>query len=335
MTTLKTFIGYKVQKKEIKKYLRNEYFKKALLLKGQYGVGKTLLVNLICEKDNLNIIHINIHAKNVEDTILKMVENQNTLTKYFKNKTDVILLDDVNENVSLKQINLIIKLIEKINIHVVIIITNKYYKNISKLMKHIVLIDFKPLSSKQLLPKLKLRYPKLKDKVIKRNLSSDIRQSIINLNFAQNSKIYMKKDGFNNVFELMDMIIDKKIDNIPYDEFLIQIISSNYLQHSEDINVVSESADSICDANNLNIFTDFGLIPCYTELSCRKPCLNLNKKYVRKIYHKKSNCNYSNNHESLNSCKFKPFGKIKKPKWLKKLDKGHSFNEWFSKNDNQ
>lgn len=290
--TLKTFIKYKSEKIKIKEYIKKKDYTKGLLLRGQYGIGKTTLVKLIIKKYDMELIDIDIYEKGIENKISKLSSSYGI--KSFFGKDKIILVDNIDDNVNVKIIRDITKLIEVVAYPLIVIATNKYCRNIDLLNKYCTVIKFKKLQMRSITPIISERYKELNPEVVKKYISPDIRQTFIKLDFArlEKSDITMDGDPFSNTFQSIDNILSGKTFSPPYDSLLPLLIGENYLKYTNDINIASDSINSICEANT--IAYDFN--PSYMILSCTKPCMYLHKKFVRTSYPKKSLPKSNNNY---------------------------------------
>jgi len=227
--------------------------KKAVLLYGPPGIGKTLLVEVSAKQFNLELLELNAGDLSGTDTIKKIAfpfSSEESLEKRKK----IILIDEVDSIEGAKAqpiIRSIVELVDQTKFPVVLIANDAWTPDLWQIRNLTLMIEMKKLSSRQIVAYLE-RICKLENityeldalKVIAERASGDMRSAILDLQIASIfGKIGMNevnivgaKDRQTDVFSVLRHIIyatsvssaRKALDEYAYDpETLMLWIEEN------------------------------------------------------------------------------------------------------------
>jgi replication factor C large subunit len=185
--TLEEVKGQEQSVVKIKDFLKNfPQKKKAILLNGPPGVGKTTIVHVISKQLDAEIFELNasdLRNKDKINEILKPVLEQQSLIK----KTKLILIDEVDGISTVDRGGLIelMKLIEETNYPIIATANNAWSRKLAPLRKITTTIELKPIEfqvSKEILIEILKKENKfvkleLLDRIIKAS-NGDLRAAI-------------------------------------------------------------------------------------------------------------------------------------------------------------
>ena len=156
---LDQFFGNKENIELIEDWINNfeNHEKKAVIIIGYSGSGKTLLSQLIFKKFNYNIKEINCNEiktkKSVQDIFYKTLMHKNILEMFYYNLKNGLLVDELesilnnNDKTGLSEIINIIKNNKIENPIIFTLLKNINDKKITELKKHCLVIELKSLTN--------------------------------------------------------------------------------------------------------------------------------------------------------------------------------------------
>ena len=247
---LDQFFGNKENIELIEDWINNfeNHEKKAVIIIGYSGSGKTLLSQLIFKKFNYNIKEINCNEiktkKSVQDIFYKTLMHKNILEMFYYNLKNGLLVDELesilnnNDKTGLSEIINIIKNNKIENPIIFTLLKNINDKKITELKKHCLVIELNSLTNEQyyqfidnIIISEKLKITKtVKNKFIK-DCKSDLRRLVHLLeDYSYNKKpiIGAKNNDFFIDKCVYELLTEKKTLNecltyYDYDSFLLPL----------------------------------------------------------------------------------------------------------------
>jgi len=190
ITQLSSFIlNYKKQKK------------KAVLLYGPPGTGKTSSVYALATQHGLEVFEINASDyRNKEQIQNKLGSAINQYSLFRKEK--IILVDDIDGLSGTKDrgaLPEIIKLMQKSIFPIVMTVQNPYHQKLSSIRQKTTLIEFQPVSSKdvfsllkEIAKKEKLNFDEDILKSVSRKCAGDLRAALVDMEILSSMKAFSK-----------------------------------------------------------------------------------------------------------------------------------------------
>jgi replication factor C large subunit len=227
--------------------------KKAVLIYGPPGVGKTLLVEVSAKQFNLELIEINAGDISSGEVVRKIALGTSK-EKSFENKMKIILIDELDsiEGSKLNQsLPYILELINESLCPVVLIANDGWKPELWQIRNVAYMIEMKKLNTKQIMGYLekickeeKLEYEEAALKIIAERSEGDMRSAILDLQLVsifkrvgvKEANLLAPKDRQLDVFSVVRKIIyattffsaKSAADEFPYDpETLMLWINEN------------------------------------------------------------------------------------------------------------
>lgn len=223
--TLEEIKGQDLAITQIKKFLKDFPKKKAMLLNGPPGVGKTTLVQSIANSIQAEIFELNASDFRNKDSLnerLKPALEQSSLVK----KSKIILVDEVDGISAVDRGGLteIVKLIELSNFPIIATANNAWARKLAPLRKAMQTIDLKPIKdeiAKKLILEIlekenKKIKPELLEKIIKsargdmRAIINDV-QSVSLLGENEEVEIF-ERNKETDIFHILKQVFQEKAD---------------------------------------------------------------------------------------------------------------------------
>lgn len=214
--SLKEIVGQDDALRALKRYIEAKR-KKALLLYGPSGTGKTASAHALANEHKLELREVNASDSRNEEQINKKVGaaiQQHSL--FFKGK--IILIDEIDGLEGTKDrgaLPALIKLIEASRFPIIITITNPYDNKYSKLRSKCELVEFYPLNYEAILSilknackKEKIEYDEAALKMLARRAGGDARAALNDLEILTGKNKKLLKESLE---ELDDREKEKKI----------------------------------------------------------------------------------------------------------------------------
>ncbi|RVD91618.1 DNA replication factor C subunit [Tubulinosema ratisbonensis] len=263
------FVGNKEIINQLENYLKGKTDKKAVLLSGPPGCGKTTMAYFVAKELNFNIAEFNASDVRNKSEILKKIKSgifSDSVSDKIKKK--VLIMDEVDGMSSDRGgIPELTKLIKSSKIPVICICNDRYHPKIRTLSNYCLDLRFRKLDARQILPRIKeilkkegkqLLDPLLNDLILHSN--GDLRyilNSLQNLTTRttismQQSKDFIKKNVLKNIFEIASEIfrkgkISEKLD-LYFEEYntMVMFVYENYLKvNHKTLKDVYEASESI------------------------------------------------------------------------------------------
>jgi len=223
--TLEEIKGQDLAITQIKKFLKDFPKKKAMLLNGPPGVGKTTLVQSIANSIQAEIFELNASDFRNKDSLnerLKPALEQASLVK----KSKIILVDEIDGISAVDRGGLteIVKLIELSNFPIIATANNAWARKLAPLRKAMQTIDLKPIEdeiAKKLILEIlekenKKIKPELLEKIIKsargdmRAIINDV-QSVSLLGENEEVEIF-ERNKETDIFHILKQVFQEKAD---------------------------------------------------------------------------------------------------------------------------
>ena len=184
--------------------------KKASLIFGPVGVGKTCSVYAIANELNLEVLEVNASDfRNKEQIDLKVGSAVKQFSLFSKGK--IILVDEIDGLSGTKDrggINALVKLIEKSTFPLILTATNPWDNKFSSLRRKSILTEFKPLEHKDvynilknICEKEKIAYKEDVLKQLARMSAGDLRGAINDLQLLTGDKKRLTKEDLDELSE--------------------------------------------------------------------------------------------------------------------------------------
>ncbi len=147
---------------QVKNFVENFPRKKALLLHGPAGTGKTSIAYALASELNSEIIELNASDLRDKESIKKILTSSSQQQSLFnignKNKINKILLVDEIEGITRKDyggVTELMRLIKKTNYPIILTANDPWDKKFSKLRRKVKIVNIKPLNYQKVFSLLK------------------------------------------------------------------------------------------------------------------------------------------------------------------------------------
>jgi len=299
--SINDIIGNKIQVKQINTFLKNwkkSFPKKALLLSGVAGIGKTSSTHLLGLKHNYNIYELNtsdIRTKKKLDESVSKLSGQSGL---FKTKI-LIIFDEIDGMNGFGGLQKIISIIENTTFPIICTCNNtEKLKTLEKVCAH---LKFKKPTLEQIKPYIeniaKKENIKISDKTLKKLIeykNFDIRNIITTLEFLCKDSNKIKYDSHSKsiikneietktnlwdtipLFFSKDLDINQKLDLYFNDSFMNSVmVYQNFPKFNKNFDNIVDSYKYISDADLIDNFIhsnqNYSLMPHHGMLSTVAP----------------------------------------------------------------
>ena len=320
---LENIIGNTTCIKSIQNWFENWYTEKetktktnakniCALLYGPNGIGKTLTIELLIKKYNLNPISLNPDEKADKDYITKTIIPSIQTTKNFSKKQNIFVIHDIDCYDDYGFISSIVTCLKETKIPVIATCNNRYDQSLKPLISYCLDVKFqKPNASdivkfiKHIIKKESILLNDAKLNQVIEDSNCDIRNSLNNLQLlCGNTKITApteSKDKTNmNIFEVTKQFMSQ---NVEFDDkqrlfwcnndILPLMIHENYpvnnikmKNEATQLNNIAESIHSLSDIDlfekDIHINGNWELLP-YTAWSSIKSVANCHSKTMIKF----------------------------------------------------
>lgn len=225
------FAGQKLAISSLISFIENPGKKKAVILYGLPGTGKTSSVYVIAKELNCEIVELNsdeLRDKNRLDDVLG--NTINTASIFGKKK--IVLLDEI-ESLNSSALNKVMEFIKKSRIPIILIAIDIWEQKFKFLRLCCEKIEYKKINSRSIANKLKqivdfedLPFDAETIENLSKNASGDMRAAIIDLETAAAAKKFNKENYFSNnrtskknVFEAVQKIFKSEFSTELIDLF--------------------------------------------------------------------------------------------------------------------
>ena len=278
-------IGNKLIVKNIVKWLKTwkNNSKKALLLSGPPGIGKTSMANIICNELKYSIESFDASLDRTKSILEKKFKsiNCNTLFKYSNDENQiknnkVIIMDEIDSMSSSDKggMTTLINTIKISKIPIICICNDRYNQSLKPLINYVIDIKVQKPDLKDIIKKINFIVENEKININKKtlekliiNCNNDIRNTINNLQFISNKKRINNKN-----FRVKEI---KKINNLSKDNIInLSLFESARLMLIKelDLNIKSDL-----------YFNDYNLIPLFIQENYIQNFNNSHRKKYKKI----------------------------------------------------
>lgn len=349
--TLENIIGNKSTIQNIVKWLENWNTTKTdsknicALLSGINGIGKTLTVELLIQKLDLNPIQLSPDENADKEYITKTIIPSIKRSKSFTGKQNIFVIHDIDCYDDYGFISSIVTCLKETKIPVIATCNNRYDQNLKPILIYCLDMKFQKPSSndinKFLKPFLKKENIVITDAKLNQLIedsNNDIRSILNNLHFYNNTT--SKDKTINNIFEVTKLFMsqnielqDKQILFWMNHDILPLMIHENYPMNTIKmknetayLHNIASSVDSLSDIDildkNIHINGNWELLPYVAFNSIKavsnchtKALINFTSYFQKNTFKRKKTI--KNNMEDININPNKNKEKIVKPKVVK------------------
>ena len=247
------------------------------LISGTSGIGKTLSIELLIKKYNLNPISISPDDKIENEYILNCIIPSIKIEKNILSKKNILIIHDIDSYDDYGFIKNILLCLKETKIPVITTCNNRYEQSLKPILNMCVDIKFqKPTVleiSKFLNPIIKkeqIKVSEIKLKNIIEDSNGDIRNILLNLQLNYNGKINEvtsckdKTISQTNIFELTKLFMSQNIDiNDKYPLFWLNndllplMIHENYplnnIKMKNEVEYLKNISDSISSLSDIDL----------------------------------------------------------------------------------
>jgi len=204
-------LGQEAAKKEILSWLASP--KKALLLHGPPGVGKTSLIEAVANEKNLDLIELNASDERTPEMIEAVLGNTIKQKSLFR-KGKLILLDEIDGLASSDRgTSAIINIIKESKFPVVLTANDVYSKKLQALRSYCKLVQFKKINSLTIEKRLKqirdienINASDVEIKILAKMADGDLRSALNDLEAAREEGETGFRERKRNIFEVLKII---------------------------------------------------------------------------------------------------------------------------------
>jgi len=287
---LENIIGNKTSVNSIQSWFENWYANTktdsksvCALLSGPNGIGKTLTMELMIKKMNLNPIQLNPDERADKEYIIKTIIPSIKRIKSFSNKQNIFVIHDIDCYDDYGFISTVVTCLKETKIPVIATCNNRYDQTLKPIIPYCLDVKFQKLSSNDVFKFVK---PILKKESISMNDANlnqliedsncDIRSILNNLEFFsfgnKNTKSVGISDSANikdktnsNIFEVTKLFMsqnvelnDKQILFWMNNDILPLMIHENYpvnnIKMKDESSYLNNIADSIHSLSDIDLF---------------------------------------------------------------------------------
>lgn len=269
---------------------------KCALVSGLCGIGKTLLVELICNKFNYNIIHLSIDEERNKEYIANTIKPLLNTIKTLHGKDNILVVSDIDSGNDYGFISCLTECIKETCIPIVCICDNRYELSIKPILSYcfdiklckptyddIYALVYKVVTEN----KIKISLSTVKKLIESSN--GDIRFILNNLQLGVKKGDTSKNIQSQNIFETTGKLLSKETElddkiNIYWmaNDIHTLMIHENYINNSinasDDIiklENIAYSADTLSDIDIIDMEPYNSLNTIKTTLKCT------NKKLIK------------------------------------------------------
>jgi replication factor C subunit 1 len=325
------------------------------LLSGPNGIGKTLVVELLINKYNLNPISLNPDENADKEFIMKNIIPSIQRQKSFTNKQNIFVIHDIDCYDDYGFISCVVNCMKETKIPVVATCNNRYDQSLKPIIQYCLDVKFqKPNAQdivkfvKPIIKKEAITISDAKLNQIIEDVNCDIRNILNNLQLlcgntkSSTGSTHSKDKTNSNVFEVTKQFMsqniemnDKQILFWMNNDILPLMIHENYpannIKMKDETSYLNNIAESIHSLSDIDLFEkdihmngNWELMP-YTAWHSIKSVANCHSKamikftsFFEKRISKKQTLNYD---ESSSSGSIKTFSKMEKTVKKKKSPK--------------
>jgi replication factor C subunit 1 len=205
--------------------IKNKINKKCLLISGPSGIGKTLCIELLIKKYNLNPIYISNDEKVDKEFFINYIIPSIQIEKNILSKRNILIINDIDcydDHGFISNINMCIK---ESKISIIATCNNRYEQSIKPIINNCYDIKFQKPSvieiTKFLIPIFKSENYRISEPDIKKlieNVNHDIRNILLNLqlnlqlNFTKSLNSKDKNISQTNIFDLTKSFLSQNIE---------------------------------------------------------------------------------------------------------------------------
>lgn len=299
-------IGNKGVIEQLEAFLKEKPDKKAVLLSGSPGVGKTTAAHAICEKIGAGVLEFNASdlrsKKMLTETISKVINNL-TVDKDLLVQKRVLIMDEVDGMTSDRGgLAELVSIIKKSKMPIICICNDKTHVKMRTLANHCLDLHFRKLDGRTILPKIKEILEKegkgLPDGIINEIIMYSNGDMRYILNTVQNivshekisldlvNKLLTKKNIIKNTFEIAAELFQKKSVSekieLYFEDYSLMplFVQENYLKcdfkSAKDLLQSAEfiSMADLIDARIHGPEQEWSLMPYHALFSCVIPVHN-------------------------------------------------------------
>jgi replication factor C subunit 1 len=250
---------------------KNNKNNKCLLISGLYGVGKSLLVELVLHKHDYNIIHLGLDVERSKTYMTSVINPILNTKKTVGGKENVLVVSEIDSGADHGFIASLIDCIKVSQIPIICICDNRYDQSIKPILPYCVDIKMTKPSYEEvyrflynIIVREKIKIKETEIKELYEQSNGDIRFILNNLQFSSKNYINKHKNKniqSTNIFETTGKMlsIDENIDS-KYETYWLSpdlhplMIQENYVSNTlnvtdmaRKIRNISYSADALSD----------------------------------------------------------------------------------------
>ncbi|KCZ79300.1 hypothetical protein H312_03315 [Anncaliia algerae PRA339] len=264
------FVGNKEIINQLSDFLKGKSDKKAVLLSGSPGCGKTTMAYFVSNELNYNIVEFNASDVRNKSEIANKIKDGFVSNSIFSasKKKRVIIMDEIDGMTSDRGgIPELTRLIKNTKIPIICICNDRHHPKIRTLSNYCLDLRFRKLDSKQLLPRIREILKKEKKQIPDSLINDLVMHSNGDMRYILNSlqslitkksvsikqaNIFTKKTVLKNIFEIAAEMfkkgkIDSKLD-LYFEEYstMGMFVYENYLKVGyRNMNELYNASDSI------------------------------------------------------------------------------------------
>ena len=273
------------------------------LLSGPSGIGKTLCVNLLTKKYNLNPIELNPDDKTDKEYIMKTILPSLRTKLSFSKKNNIFVIHDVDCYDDYGFISCIVNCFKETNIPAIATCNNRYDQSLKPIIPYCLDIKFqKPITSDIiafLKPIIRTENMSINESTLKQiieDFNCDIRSILNHLHFYKNQNISNNKNGnikdktMSNIFDNTKSFMSQNIEMIEKqtlfwlnNDLLPLMIHENYpyntIKMKNEVSYLNNIADTIDSISDLDIIekevhanSNWELLPYTAWFSIKSVC---------------------------------------------------------------
>ena len=273
------------------------------LLSGPSGIGKTLCVDLLIKKYNLNPIELNPDDKIDKEYIMKTILPSLRTKLSFSKKNNIFVIHDVDCYDDYGFISCIVNCFKETNIPAIATCNNRYDQSLKPIIPYCLDIKFqKPITNDIiafLKPIIRMENMSINESTLKQiieDFNCDIRSILNHLHFYKNQNISNNKNGnikdktMNNIFDNTKSFMSQNIEMIEKqtlfwlnNDLLPLMLHENYpyntIKMKNEVSYLNNIADAIDSISDLDIIekevhanSNWELLPYTAWFSIKSVC---------------------------------------------------------------